>query len=136
MINMVRGVLPASPNFLSFFHLYCLLHNVTVTGHSLGASLSSIFAFCAANSDEIPKPVTCVSVASTYVGGCLWRKQFSVGTIHHSQHTFRNTPTIEVNDVVLIIPCVQIIAGIGEERFAALHSCIELARRNFPRTLH
>jgi len=51
-------------------------YKLYVTGHSLGASLSSIFAFCAAQSDNIPKPVTCVSIASTYVGGKVWRKEF------------------------------------------------------------
>jgi len=49
-----------------------------VTGHSLGASLSSLFAFIASQNPEVPKPVTCVSIASTYVGDSSWRDAFQV----------------------------------------------------------
>jgi len=49
---------------------------VYITGHSLGAGLSSLFAFSAAQSDKLPKPVTCVSIASPYCGGAIWRQEF------------------------------------------------------------
>mmetsp|Transcript_12720 Transcript_12720/g.19716 ORF Transcript_12720/g.19716 Transcript_12720/m.19716 type:complete len:454 (-) Transcript_12720:165-1526(-) len=53
-------------------------YKLYVTGHSLGASLSSLFAFVASQDPDsaIPKPVTCVSVASTYVGNQAWREVF------------------------------------------------------------
>jgi len=62
-----------------------------VTGHSLGASLSSLFAFIASQEPEVPKPVTCVSIASTYVGGSSWRDAFQaaerVGEIRYLRIT-------------------------------------------------
>jgi len=49
-------------------------YKLYVTGHSLGAALASLFAFCASKSEQIAKPVTCVSVASPYVGDESWRQ--------------------------------------------------------------
>eukprot|EP00548_Thalassiothrix_antarctica_P004539 CAMPEP_0194137896 /NCGR_PEP_ID=MMETSP0152-20130528/7731_1 /TAXON_ID=1049557 /ORGANISM="Thalassiothrix antarctica, Strain L6-D1" /LENGTH=76 /DNA_ID=CAMNT_0038835097 /DNA_START=50 /DNA_END=277 /DNA_ORIENTATION=- len=43
-------------------------YKLYVTGHSLGAALSSIFAFYAACDEDIPKPVTCINFASPRVG--------------------------------------------------------------------
>mmetsp|Transcript_26105 Transcript_26105/g.36804 ORF Transcript_26105/g.36804 Transcript_26105/m.36804 type:complete len:460 (+) Transcript_26105:164-1543(+) len=53
-------------------------YKLYVTGHSLGASLSSLFAFVASQETDpvVPKPVTCVSVASPYVGNQAWREVF------------------------------------------------------------
>jgi hypothetical protein len=49
-----------------------------VTGHSLGGALATLFSFYAAASDDysIPKPVTCVSVASPRVGEGLFQRAF------------------------------------------------------------
>ncbi|CAB9512211.1 Phospholipase A1-II 7 [Seminavis robusta] len=43
------------------YRIYC-------TGHSLGGALATLLAFELATSDDFPKPVTCVSVASPKVG--------------------------------------------------------------------
>eukprot|EP00591_Stephanopyxis_turris_P000854 CAMPEP_0195517456 /NCGR_PEP_ID=MMETSP0794_2-20130614/10886_1 /TAXON_ID=515487 /ORGANISM="Stephanopyxis turris, Strain CCMP 815" /LENGTH=447 /DNA_ID=CAMNT_0040646269 /DNA_START=21 /DNA_END=1364 /DNA_ORIENTATION=+ len=49
-------------------------YKLYVSGHSLGAALASLFALCASKSDQISTPVTCVSVASPYVGDKNWRR--------------------------------------------------------------
>lgn len=51
-------------------------YKLYVSGHSLGASLATLFAFCASNDERIPKPVTCISVASPYCGNEAWRESF------------------------------------------------------------
>ena len=43
-------------------------YKLYVTGHSLGAALSSLVAFYLACEDEIPKPVTCLNFASPRIG--------------------------------------------------------------------
>jgi len=65
ILYKIKPLLKANPTF----KLY-------VTGHSLGASLSSLFAFVASQDPEVQKPVTCVSIASTYVGDAAWREVF------------------------------------------------------------
>jgi len=67
------------------FHLLPTLkkypgYKVYISGHSLGAALATEFAFQVAAIDcpEIPKPVTCVSVASPYVGDRDFRKAFKL----------------------------------------------------------
>ena len=49
------------------------------TGHSLGAALSTVFAFEAAclSRRDIPKPVTCINFASPKVGNLHFRKAFA-----------------------------------------------------------
>jgi hypothetical protein len=44
-----------------------------VTGHSLGAALSSLVAFYLACEDDIPKPVTCLNFASPRIGDSGFR---------------------------------------------------------------
>lgn len=53
-------------------------YNIHVTGHSLGAALSSMLAFKLAGSDKewIPKPVSCISLASPFVGGIGFKTAF------------------------------------------------------------
>lgn len=54
-------------------------YRLYVTGHSLGGALATLFSFYVAASDEydIPKPVTCVSVASPRVGEGVFQKAFT-----------------------------------------------------------
>jgi alpha-beta hydrolase superfamily lysophospholipase len=53
-----------------------------VTGHSLGGALATAFAFFAAESADprIPRPVTCVSIASPKVGNLSFRLATEVRT--------------------------------------------------------
>lgn len=53
-------------------------YKIYVTGHSLGAALSSLLAFKLAGSgkDWIPKPITCISYASPLVGSSDFRTAF------------------------------------------------------------
>ena len=55
-------------------------YKIYVTGHSLGAALSSLLAFKLAGSDKswIPKPVTCISYASPFVGTDGFRTAFTL----------------------------------------------------------
>jgi hypothetical protein len=46
---------------------------IYTTGHSLGGALATLMAFEAATMPEIPKPVTCISVASPKVGNISFR---------------------------------------------------------------
>eukprot|EP00548_Thalassiothrix_antarctica_P001264 CAMPEP_0194141970 /NCGR_PEP_ID=MMETSP0152-20130528/11308_1 /TAXON_ID=1049557 /ORGANISM="Thalassiothrix antarctica, Strain L6-D1" /LENGTH=403 /DNA_ID=CAMNT_0038840763 /DNA_START=93 /DNA_END=1304 /DNA_ORIENTATION=- len=48
-------------------------YKLYVTGHSLGAALSTIFAFYVACDEDIPKPVTCINFASPRVGSKNFR---------------------------------------------------------------
>jgi len=54
-------------------------YKIYVTGHSLGAALSSLLAFKLAGSDKawIPKPITCISYASPFVGASGFRTAFT-----------------------------------------------------------
>lgn len=55
-------------------------YKIYVTGHSLGAALSTLLAFKLAGSDKswIPKPVTCISYASPFVGTDGFRTAFTL----------------------------------------------------------
>lgn len=65
---------------LIFLHYHYIIHcsKIYVTGHSLGASLSSILAFKLAGSKKhwIPKPITCISVESPLSGGTKFKTAF------------------------------------------------------------
>ena len=56
-----------------------LIH-VYMTGHSLGGDLATLMAFEAATSTDarIPKPVTCISIASPEVGNIAFRQAVAV----------------------------------------------------------
>uniref|UniRef100_A0A7S1D2T9 Fungal lipase-type domain-containing protein n=2 Tax=Cyclophora tenuis TaxID=216820 RepID=A0A7S1D2T9_CYCTE len=51
---------------------------IYVTGHSLGGALATLFAFETAASVDprIPKPVSCITIASPKVGGLTFRRAF------------------------------------------------------------
>lgn len=76
-----------------------------VTGHSLGGALSTLFAFMASARDEIPKPVTCVSVASPYVGDRSWKKAFQFA---ESRGLLRHLRVSNQKDIVTLMPFLSL----------------------------
>lgn len=73
-------------------------YKIWVTGHSLGAALSSVTAFKLAGSGKewIPKPITCVSYASPFTGGAGYKKAFQQlekdGMLRYLRFTNNNDP--------------------------------------------
>jgi hypothetical protein len=84
-------------------------YKLCVTGHSLGAALSSVFAFMAATEESIPSPVTCVSIASPYVGGITFRKAFQ-----HLESTdrLRYLRVTNNGDMITAVPFVALNLGL------------------------
>eukprot|EP00560_Eucampia_antarctica_P002376 CAMPEP_0197835012 /NCGR_PEP_ID=MMETSP1437-20131217/24460_1 /TAXON_ID=49252 ORGANISM="Eucampia antarctica, Strain CCMP1452" /NCGR_SAMPLE_ID=MMETSP1437 /ASSEMBLY_ACC=CAM_ASM_001096 /LENGTH=446 /DNA_ID=CAMNT_0043440139 /DNA_START=61 /DNA_END=1401 /DNA_ORIENTATION=+ len=76
-----------------------------VTGHSLGAALSSLFAFLASVRDDIPAPVTCVSIASPFVGDKRFRKAFELA---ESMGKIRYLRVANRKDIVTIVPFLSL----------------------------
>lgn len=77
-------------------------YKLYVTGHSLGAALSTLFAFRAADNSDIPnKPVINVSFASPFVGDQKFRDEFQkrevLGLIRHLRVS-------NEDDVVPLVP--------------------------------
>lgn len=68
-------------------------YKIYVTGHSLGAALSTMLAFKLAGSSKawIPKPITCISVESPFVAGATLKDAFKQleqdGLIRHLRIT-------------------------------------------------
>jgi hypothetical protein len=54
-------------------------HKIYVSGHSLGAALSTLAAFYLSLDPGVPKPVTCLNFASPRVGDHAFRKAVQVG---------------------------------------------------------
>jgi len=84
-------------------------YKLYVTGHSLGAAMSTLFAFRAAYDTGIPnKPLVNVSFASPYVGNSEFRQHFEElekeGKIRHLRVT-------NEDDVVPLIPFVGFQLG-------------------------
>lgn len=110
-IELIEGEEISKFDEILQFHVLPLLkknpgYSLSVTGHSLGAALATMFAFRAATieNESIIKPVTCVSVASPYVGDENYRQAFmlaeKMGRIRHlrlSNH----------KDVIGILPFVS-----------------------------
>lgn len=80
-------------------------YKLFVTGHSLGAALSSLFAFYASSVDEIPRPVTCVSIASPYVGDHRFRRAFRLA---EAQGQIRYLRVANQRDIVSIEPFLSL----------------------------
>lgn len=78
-------------------------YRLYVTGHSLGGALATLFSFYAAASDDynIPKPVTCVSVASPRVGEGLFQQAF---TSLEEQGKLRHLRIVNDGDPVTLMP--------------------------------
>jgi len=62
---------------LELAHQYPTYH-IYVTGHSLGASLALLAAFDFATTEEMPKPISCVGVASPKTGNLSFRHAIQV----------------------------------------------------------
>lgn len=81
-------------------------YKLYVTGHSLGGALATLFSFYAAASTDdddvcIPKPVTCVSVASPRVGEGSFQRAF---TLLEKQGKLRHLRIANHGDPVAIMP--------------------------------
>ena len=78
-------------------------YKVYVTGHSLGAALSSLLAFKLAGSDSawIPKPITCINYASPFVGSSGFRTAY---TLLEKKGLVRYLRVTNDNDIVPALP--------------------------------
>ena len=76
-------------------------HKVYVTGHSLGAALSSIAAIYMACDPDLPKPISCVNFASPRVGG--WKVFQAVNHLERMKY-IRVLRSMNDNDTVTVIP--------------------------------
>jgi len=83
-------------------------YRLYVAGHSLGAALASVFAFMASTDEEVPGPVTCVSVASPFVGGVNFRKAFQY---QEKEGRLRYLRIVNHGDIVTIMPFYAINLG-------------------------
>lgn len=79
-----------------------------VTGHSLGASLSTMFAFRAAAMGELPM-VTNVTFASPYVGDQTFRDNFYD---LEQKKRIRHLRISNDEDVIPLIPCLTLPSGL------------------------
>lgn len=85
-------------------------YKLYVTGHSLGAAMSTLFAFRAAYDTGIPnKPLVNVSFASPYVGDSDFRQQFEQ---LEKQGKIRHLRVSNEDDVVPLAPFVGLNWGI------------------------
>jgi len=78
-------------------------YRLYVTGHSLGGALATLFAFEAAASEDprIPKPVSCINVASPKVGGLSFRRAFQA---LERQGNMRCLRIANYKDLVTLLP--------------------------------
>eukprot|EP00588_Corethron_pennatum_P001233 CAMPEP_0194293728 /NCGR_PEP_ID=MMETSP0169-20130528/48506_1 /TAXON_ID=218684 /ORGANISM="Corethron pennatum, Strain L29A3" /LENGTH=436 /DNA_ID=CAMNT_0039042339 /DNA_START=108 /DNA_END=1418 /DNA_ORIENTATION=- len=85
-------------------------YRLYVTGHSLGGALSSLFAFEAAASSatNIPKPVTCVSIASPKVGAAAFGNAFR---LLEKQGKLRYLRVANDRDAVTLAPDLESLSG-------------------------
>jgi len=76
-------------------------YKVYLTGHSLGAALSSVAAFYFACNDDLPKPISCINFASPRFGD--WSVFQGVQHLEQTKK-LRVLRTINENDLVTAIP--------------------------------
>lgn len=82
------------------YTLYC-------TGHSLGAALATMCSFelAASDSKTIPFPVSCISLASPYVGDEQFRTSFQ---LLEAQGKLRHLRVHNKGDLVTVLPFVAL----------------------------
>mmetsp|Transcript_29389 Transcript_29389/g.43579 ORF Transcript_29389/g.43579 Transcript_29389/m.43579 type:complete len:445 (-) Transcript_29389:314-1648(-) len=95
ILDQVTAILKKNPGY----KLYA-------TGHSLGAALSSLFAFLASARDDVPKPVTCISIASPYVGDRRFRRAFRLA---EAKGNIRYLRVANNRDIVSIVPFMSFL---------------------------
>jgi len=76
-------------------------YKIFVTGHSLGAAVSSVAAFYFACDDDLPKPISCINFASPRVGG--WEVFQGVQHLEQTKK-LRVLRIVNENDLVTTIP--------------------------------
>ena len=79
---------------------------LTVCGHSLGASLATFFSFLVAAEPDsmIPKPVTCISIGSSYVGDGSFR---SAHQLLEGMRKLRHVRITNDKDLVTLSPKIS-----------------------------
>lgn len=76
-------------------------YKLYVTGHSLGAALSSIVSFYLALDESIPKPVTCINFASPRVGDAMY---LEASTALQASKQLRFLRIVNDNDSLALVP--------------------------------
>jgi len=107
-------------------------HKVYVTGHSLGAALSTLTAFYLACEEDIPKPVSCVNFASPRVGNADF-----LSAVQYLEKTkkLRVLRSVNENDLVTVMPSIGFqhvgfqVTAFHKGRFCKLHD----PEINYPR---
>jgi hypothetical protein len=87
-------------------HLNLLLekypnYTISVSGHSLGAALATLFTFHLATDDHIPKPITVITFASPRVGNIRLSRAFQELEMHRK---IRHLRVANDEDVVTRMP--------------------------------
>jgi hypothetical protein len=93
ILEDIKPLLEANPGY----KLY-------VTGHSLGAALSSVVAFYLACDDSIPKPVTCLNYASPRVGDSFY---LQASTHLEKTKQLRFLRVVNDNDSIAMVPMIN-----------------------------
>jgi len=85
-----------------------------VTGHSLGAALATLFAFEAAAQPDsmIPKPISCFSIASPYVGDESFR---DAHLLLENLGKLRHLRVSNQKDIVTIVPKISFRWNVFEQ---------------------
>jgi len=78
-------------------------HKIYLTGHSLGAALSSVAAFYFACDPDLPKPVTCINFASPRSSG--WNAFLAYQYLEQTKQ-LRMIRSVNENDSVTTLPSI------------------------------
>lgn len=78
-------------------------YKVYVTGHSLGAAVSSIAALHFACDPTLPKPIRCINFASPRMGG---EEVFDATMILEKTNQLRMVRSVNENDLVTTVPSI------------------------------
>merc|ERR1712150_215950 len=92
ILSSVKALLKKHPDY-----------KVYVTGHSLGAALSTMAAYYLSIDDEIPKPVTCINFASPRVGDAGF---LNAVRVLEKEGNLRHLRVVNENDTITVVPSI------------------------------